>query len=144
MVAELQNQVRNIFALPSYVEPKPKHQLRPVVYIAGPMLSEGNAYTNIRNAILAGEYVYSRGWAPIIPHLNCLVSMVTGESDPGKYLQIDLSILSKCDAMFLLPYTVASKDGVLSGTHQEVDFAEENNIPVYNESSLPFVGVTLQ
>lgn len=121
-------------------EPKSKFHPRPLCYISGPMMSEGHPYANIGDAIELGEIVYERGWAPVIPHLDCLVSMVTGNIDRKRYMETDLSVLSKCSAMCLLPYSIRHDvAGNQTGTDEEVDFAQENNIPIYTEETLPWV-----
>lgn len=114
--------------------------LRPICYISGPMLSEGNAYSNIGDAIELGEIAYERGWAPFIPHLDCLVTMVTGNDDRDRYLAVDFSILAKCDCVCVLPYKLEENaDGSRTGTSLEIDFAETRGIPVYTEETLPYV-----
>lgn len=112
---------------------------RPVVYIAGPMTSEGHPYVNIGDAIEVGETAYERGWAPFVPHLDALSSMVTGNKDIKRYLDTDFAVLARCDALCVLPYKVEEKDGMRSGTSLELDLAEELGIPVYTEETLPYV-----
>src|SRR5574338_273191 len=63
---------------------------RLLCYISGPMMSEGHPYANIGEAIELGEIAYERGWAPVIPHLDCLVSIVTGNVDRERYISVDL------------------------------------------------------
>lgn len=116
-----------------------KKNLRPLCYISGPMMSEGHPYANIGEAIELGEIAYERGWAPIIPHLDCLVSMVTGNTDRKRYMETDLSILSKCGCVCVMPYKVERHNGELTGTAEELDFAEDMGIPVFTEETLPYV-----
>lgn len=119
---------------------KEKKHVRPLCYISGPMMSEGHPYSNIGEAIELGEIAYERGWAPVIPHLDCLVSMVTGNTDRDRYMETDLAILSKCACVCVLPYRVEKDtNGLVTGTAEELDFAEDNNIPVYTEETLPWV-----
>lgn len=113
---------------------------RPLCYISGPMMSEGHAYANIGAAIELGEIAYERGWAPIIPHLDCLVSMVTGNTERSRYMDVDLSVLSKCACVCVLPYKLEKDaDGNLTGTAEELDFAQDHNIPIYTEDTLPYI-----
>lgn len=120
-------------------EKKTRH-FRPLCYISGPMMTEGHPYDNIGLAIELGEIAYERGWAPIIPHLDCLVSMTTGNTDRDRFMQTDFAILSKCSAVCVLPFKVNTlPDGTPSGTGEELDLAEELSIPVYTEETLPYV-----
>ena len=110
---------------------------KPLIYISGPMMSEGHAYVNISHAIVAGHYARSRGWAVIIPQLDCLYSMVTGITDREHYMDNDLNLLSRCDAVLVLPYKVEISNGQQTGTSEELDFAEDHNIPIYTLETLP-------
>ena len=116
---------------------------KPLVYISGPMMSEGNAYTNISNAIIAGSFARNRGWSVIVPHLDCLYAMVTGIADAEYYLDNDLNVLSRCDAVLVLPYKKEYSDGDggpmrQTGTSRELDFAEDQSIPVFTIETLPW------
>jgi nucleoside 2-deoxyribosyltransferase len=108
---------------------------KPLVYISGPMVSTGDPYVNIHNAIWAGEYARERGWAVIVPHLDSLVAMVTGIGSAEHYLDNDYNLIDRCDAIMLttMPPTKES----MSGTEREVDFAEFRGIPVYTKDTLP-------
>lgn len=114
----------------------------PLVYISGPMVSEGNPYVNITDAVLAGVLARQKGWAVIVPHLDCLYAMITGIKDVQYYIDNDLNQLSRCDAVCVLPYKVEySPDGKggtnQSGTSTELDFAEDHNIPIFTIETLP-------
>jgi hypothetical protein len=76
--------------------------LRPWLYVAGPMLSHGNAYANVRNGILAGESARKPGWHPIIPHLDSLVTMVGGEMELEEIMSLDFGLINRCDAVLFL------------------------------------------
>lgn len=110
---------------------------KPLLYISGPMLSEGNPYTNIRKAVIVAGYARQMGWAVIIPHLDCLFAMISGIKDSEYYIDNDLNQLERCDALLVLPFKVEYKDGNQCGTSIELDFAEDRNIPIYTCDSLP-------
>lgn len=100
--------------------------LRPWLYIAGPMLSHGNAYANVREGILAGQYAYKRGWHPVVPHLDSLVTMVAGEMDLEHIMSLDFGLISKCDAVLFLEDWEKS-----TGATEEHAVAKDYGIPVY-------------
>lgn len=126
-------------------ELKDKHKIRPLCYISGPMMSEGHAYANIGDAIELGEVAFERGYAPVIPHLDCLVSIVTGNVERSRYMVTDLSVLSKCSAVCVLPFKkeelINTETGEVTqtGTAEEIDFAQDWGIPVFTEETLPYV-----
>jgi len=111
---------------------------KPLLYISGPMASQGNPYANIKTAIELGAWARECGWAVIVPHLDCLFTMVTGIKRASYYLDNDFNLLSRCDAVCVLPY-IETQDaaGVKCGTAQELDFAELNGIPIYTSQTLP-------
>jgi hypothetical protein len=116
------------------------YKLRNLLYVSGPMLSQGHPYLNIHKAVMAAEAAYDRGWAPIIPHLDCLSQMITGNVNLDRYLTVDFSIVSACQAVLLvdgysLEYNAA---GEKTGTAQELDLAEYLSIPIYTLGTLPY------
>lgn len=113
--------------------------LRPLLYVSGPIYSEGMVPLNVRAAVLAAEEAYEKGWAPHIPHLDVLVPLITGNIARARYMDVDLALLHKCDAMLVLPYTIEYTNQEQTGTSEELDFAEDNGIPVYTLETLPGV-----
>lgn len=107
--------------------------LRPLLYVSGPMFSQGNLIENVRTAALLGKVAYQRGWAPVVPHYDILAQLVTGEVAPDPYLDVDLSILAYCKALVTTrkDWDAYTRDGVKTGTQQEVELAESLGIPVY-------------
>ena len=99
---------------------------RPLLYIAGPMLSSGDAYQNVGIGIKAGYLAWEKGWTPYIPHQDALWSVCLGfDGKQGiDWLEYDLGHLYRCTAMVRLP-------GVSKGAAVEEDFAEKFNIPVF-------------
>lgn len=111
---------------------------KPLLYVSGPMVSGGDPYVNVHNAIKAGEYARSLGWAVIVSHLDSIVAMVNGVASPDYYLDNDFNLIDRCDAVLLLPFEVAYKaDGSMTGTEKEIAFAEFRGLPVYTEDTLP-------
>ena len=57
------------------------------------------------------------------------------------YLDNDLNLLDRCDAMLVLPYKVEYKtvDGDMqqTGTSVELDFAKDRHIPIFTMQTLP-------
>ena len=110
---------------------------KPLAYISGPMMSQGNAYVNIKKAIDAAIYARNSGWSVIVPHLDCLFAMVSGIDGADYYLDNDFNQLSRCDAVLVLPFTEIPG----CGTGQELDFAEFHGIPIYTQDTLPSANV---
>ncbi len=116
--------------------------LRPLLYVSGPMFSQGNLLVNVRVAALYGKVAYQRGWAPVVPHLDILSQLITGEFSPEPYLDVDLSILASCKALVTTTreWDAYTKEGKKTGTQQEVELAESLGIPVYiTTSELPWL-----
>lgn len=113
--------------------------LRPLIYVSGPMLSQGHPYLNIRKGIMLGEFAYNKGWAPIVPHQDVLNQIATGNINLSRYLQVDFSQLAACQAVLLSDdYSLEiNAAGEKSGTAQELDLAEILGIPVYTKATLP-------
>lgn len=112
-------------------------KLRPLVYIAGP-IRKGDLGNNIANAFEAFYALKDAGFAPVCPHLSCFLgSSETYRADPNdwiatrevpnvsfdEWMEIDLSIVAKCDAVLLLP-------GDSTGAQIETLFASDHGIPV--------------
>jgi len=94
-----------------------------LIYIAGPY-TEGVWEYNIRNVIQAAEKVYNAGHVPFIPHTMTTLWALLHPKSKDEWLEIDLEVLSRCDGIVRL-------SGESEGAEIEVEFAEENNIPVY-------------
>lgn len=72
-----------------------------VVYVAGPYRAETEwgLIENIRNAENAAIELWKQGWAVICPHKN--TAHFGGLCDDGVWLEGDLEILRRCDAIYL-------------------------------------------
>lgn len=116
-----------------------EYKLRPLVYIAGP-IRKGNLDSNIAQAFDAFYALKNAGFSPVCPHLSCFLETGAkyrrGNRDCWyartevygvtfeEWMEIDLSILAKCDYLFRLP-------GESEGADKEVEFATKNGILVY-------------
>lgn len=102
-----------------------------VVYVAGPYraATEWKLRKNIEKSADKAMEVWRlnrRGEKRVIPVAPCLNSAFFGGELPDElYLDADLALLLRCDAMTVAPGWENSK-GVLA----EIRFAEENGIPV--------------
>lgn len=100
-----------------------------VVYIAGPFRapSHWGIAQNIRRAEALALEVWRAGAVAICPHLN---TMHYQDELPDKiWLDGDLEILSRCDAVVMVPGWEKSK-----GSVAERAFARERNMPVIDGS----------
>ncbi len=102
---------------------------RPWVYVAGPY-TKGDVVVNVRNAVLAGQTLWERGYWPFVPHLTHLWHTIIPQ--PYKqWLEFDLYPLEKCDILLRIP-------GPSSGADDEIEFAMEREIRVvYSLDDLP-------
>lgn len=91
------------------------------VYIAGPY-SAGDPVVNTRRAMDVWDRLHDLGFIPICPHWSLFQHLLT----PRKWddwLQYDMEIISRCDAILRLP-------GESRGADLEEAFAAERGIPV--------------
>lgn len=104
------------------------YELPPLMYIAGPYShrTEAGIKINIDRAAQAGLDCCRAGWAVHIPHKNFAGFHVHLDIPYDTWLEKDLSILSKCDAILLLEGWASS-----TGASREFQFAEEMGIPHY-------------
>lgn len=113
---------------------------KPLLYVSGPMYSEGMLPVNVHVAAFAAEEAYRRGWAPVVPHLDCLAQFITKNMFRPRYMDVDLALIRASTAVLLLPYTKErDANGNQTGTGEEVDFAEVCGIPIYTLETLPYV-----
>lgn len=103
-----------------------------LIYVAGKYT--GKTYSEIDDNIFKAEMASIKllrlGWAVITPHKNT-AHYERYEDDNLTYetwIALDLEILKRCDAIFLMRDWEASKGAV-----QEHEFALENKIEVYQE-----------
>jgi len=104
-----------------------------VIYVAGPYRSttEWGLEQNIRHAEEAARQLWAAGWAVICPHKN--TAHFGGAVDDGPqhdlWLQGDLEILRRCDAVFMLSTWDES-----SGARGEQEEAIKSGRRVYYET----------
>lgn len=96
---------------------------KPLCYLAGPYTNP-DPVENTHHAFKVGTEMVERGLVtPFIPHASLLWHMVTPK--PYQFwLDYDIEVLAKCDALLRLP-------GVSAGADKEVAFALDNGIPVF-------------
>lgn len=98
---------------------------KPVVYVAGPYRgpTEAQVFANILAAREAALGLWRAGFAPICPHLNSF--FMGGAVTDSDFLQGDIEILARCDALLLLPNWNSSE-----GASGERNFAVREGIPL--------------
>lgn len=93
------------------------------VYVAGPM-TLGDHDKNIRRGIDAAQRLLDAGHAPFVPHLSSFWNIIHF-NEHYIWLDYDREWLKCCDALVRLP-------GDSRGADQEVLWAKEHNIPVFD------------
>jgi hypothetical protein len=97
-----------------------------VIYVAGKYLGKSNweTYLNIHKARVVAERLWSEGWAVICPHSN--TAFFDGEDGTNKdnptgswmkWVNGDLEILARCDAIYVLNNWEDSKGAKLELQH---------------------------
>ena len=108
-----------------------------VIYVAGKYLGEcdWDTYSNIHHARLAAHRLWEEGWAVVCPHANTAFFGGVGERDKGnpdgdwmKWLNGDLEIISRCDAIYMLNNYKNSKGALI-----ELERAKELGLEVLYE-----------
>ena len=97
-----------------------------LIYLAGPYRAK-NGYTvreNVRTAERFAVEVVQLGHYPVTPHLN--TAFFDGEAEDEYFLAHGLALLSRCDAILLLPRWEQS-----SGSRQELADAHLHGLEVY-------------
>jgi hypothetical protein len=92
---------------------------QPLIYIAGPYSAptEIGILDNIRKACEARDRLIENGWAVVCPHAN---TANMDNTNPGIYYRMDLALLARCDAIYMLKNWENS-----TGARMEYDFAFE-------------------
>lgn len=108
-------------------------QFPPMIYVAGPYT--GDVVANIQRAEEVSITLIRNGWHVITPHKNTAgyEQYENGTTiTKSTWLEMDLNILERCDAMYVMDDYRASP-----GTMGEIGFAIEQCIPVYFEEIDP-------
>ena len=92
------------------------------VYIAGPYTAGPWEY-NIRAVIAAADEVMEAGHIPFIPHTMTTLWALVSPRSKQDWLEFDFAWLAVCDALIRI-------DGESPGGDAEVEYAQENDIPV--------------
>ena len=97
-----------------------------VVYVAGPFRGPNSweIEQNIRRAEALSLEVWRAGAAALCPHTN--TRFFQGAADDSVWLDGDLELLARCDAILMTPDWQRS-----SGARAEYDFAKARGIPVF-------------
>ena len=107
-----------------------------IVYLAGPIRPKGDQTleSNINNAKNIALELWKKDYVVISPHANSdlPISLADKEVESWRWLNGDLDIISRCDAVVVLPGWEES-----SGTKGEIEFAKERNIPITYYPDLP-------
>lgn len=98
---------------------------KPIIYIAGPFRGPSHwaIYNNILEAERLALEVWKNGAVAICPHANTAHFQL--ELPNSVWLEGDLEILKRCDAVLVTPRWRQSE-----GAIAEVDFAQERDIQV--------------
>lgn len=101
--------------------------MRPRIYLAGP-ISRGDLAANIKQATAAARQLIAAGYAPFCPQLTCYLGgdtpTVSGGVSHDEWMEVDLPWVAVADAVLRLP-------GESAGADIEVQYADDNGIPVY-------------
>lgn len=102
---------------------------RPLLYVAGPY-SKPDPVSNTHAVCRVAIEIYERTeWCPVVPHLSLLWQAVT----PREYrhwLDYDLHLMRRCDAVVRLP-------GTSPGADEEIEEANRLGIRVLCIDELP-------
>ena len=101
-----------------------------LIYVAGPYRSatEWGLVEHIRNAEAAAIRLWQAGWVVICPHKN--TAHFGGTCPDEVFLQGDLEILRRCDAIFMLKGWEKS-----AGARAELKEAKRANLAIVFEAS---------
>lgn len=104
-----------------------------LLYIAGPY-TIGNTKENIRRAEMISVNLIRSGFHVITPHKNTAgyEKYEDGNITYETWIGMDLDILSRCDAVYVL---VNSEDS--QGVKKEIEFARATGLPVIYETDYP-------
>ena len=99
-----------------------------VIYVAGAYRadSENGVWENIMHSRREAVKLWQKGWAVISPHCNSI--FMDGEGDANVFLEGDLTILKRCDAIFMLNNWDSSE-----GAQEELRQARRDGLEIYFE-----------
>ena len=112
-----------------------------LVYLAGPIRPKDDQTleSNINNAKSIALELWKKDYTVISPHANSdlPISLADKEVEASRWLNGDLDIIARCDAVVVLPGWEES-----AGTKGEIEFAKERNIPITYYPDLPEISST--
>lgn len=114
-----------------------------LIYVAGALrpLHGRTVKQNCDIAKTIALELWKKGHAVICPHANTDLptELAEKECDANTWLQGDLMMVARCDAVVVCPDWAGSK-----GTEGEIKYAEARKIPIYYYPEIPEVHVTEQ
>lgn len=98
------------------------------VYVAGAYSSNNviGVLDNMRRGMKLSYDVLKLGAAPFVPWFDYHFSLI-GEVTLDEYYNYSLAYLKVCDAMIVVIEGMENS----KGTQHEIDYAKENNIPIF-------------
>lgn len=101
-----------------------------VIFVSGRYRAdtENGVYENIRHARTEALKLWHKGWAVFCPHTN---TAFMGGNDDLMFLEGDLEILRRCDAIYMLKGSDYS-----IGAIEEYKLAKELGLEIYQEGEL--------
>lgn len=112
-----------------------------LIYLAGPIRSKDgiSMNENVSMAKTLALELWKKGYAVICPHANTDLPIIVAdkECEEDIWLNGDLAMLARCDALVVMPNWKGSK-----GTEGEIAFAEKHNIPIYYYPDIPEISIT--
>lgn len=110
-------------------------KLRPVIYLAGAITPTGRLdnpvmeyLDNISRFIEYDILLREAGFAPFNPALDLLVFLSRRPKEKNDIYEISISMMLKCDAIFLLPGWENS-----AGTRNELEIAQNKYFPIFTD-----------
>jgi nucleoside 2-deoxyribosyltransferase len=104
-----------------------------IIYISGKYTGTPEEIKqNIEAARKVAVELWNEGYTALCPHLNTAHFENDCSATYEDYIQGDLELLSRCDAMVLCPNYKSS-----TGAKIEIEYAKEHGIPIYEYPKLP-------
>lgn len=100
--------------------------LKPMIYVAGPISTGGDIPGNAHHGIVTAEALRKIGFVTFSPHLSVLTEIVCGSASWEGWLEYDEQIILRCDALFRM-------EGDSRGGDREEAFAQQVGIPVFKD-----------
>lgn len=100
-----------------------------VIYVSGAYMGNDGGKNINKNILFARDCaidLWERGYTVICPHLNTQYFERDCKCSYDDYLEGDIEIVKRCDAVFVLHNYIDSK-----GAQKEIEVAKENNLPIF-------------